>query len=788
MPLMLMIVRSLTAQDLLPAVRAAFRAHAERYLQEELYVHTDREAYLPGDICWFRVYAVDAVWHRPAEVSKIAYVDLIDADGNSRVQEKVSLRPGEQGNSFVIPVDLPTGAYTFRAYTRWMKNDSPEWFFHKTLSIINPSMTDSMPVAVADTQRLDIQFFPEGGNLVKGLNSRVGFRVTDGYGQGQPFEGCVTGPNGDTIAHFRPERLGIGQFGFTPSDTAPAGILLKLADGRLRKAKLPPAYASGYVMRLDTFPDEKRLRITVTSSGMGDANLLLAAHTRGSLRYARMEKIQSGQAVFTIDRDSLGFGISVFTLSSESGNPLCERLYYRYPRNRPVLSAHTGGEYAPRKQVDIDILLDSAATPAGTDLSVAVYRPDLPGEENADNTTDIQSYLSLVADLGHPVENPGLYFSDTLTCRAALMDNLMLTQGWRRFSWKEILNEKSRKPVFGPEFNGHIMEARMVDARTNRPRVNEPAYLSVPGAYTRFRITQTDSSGNAVFEMPWFYNSDEIVLQTDPAGDSRVHFEMISPFAPGEKSSAIYSPPAAESGKDNLTDEHVRNQVQRIYTGPQMRRFDAPAVDTGFFYGSPDEKYMLDDFVRFTTMEEVLREYVVSINVYRKKGNLQLEVFDVENKQFFSGPPLLLIDGIAVFDQGKLFRYDPLKIRRLDLVTRPYFLGQHRFDGIMNLVTYRGNLDGFEMDAAANVLEYPGINAQREFYSPRYETEQAVAGRLPDFRSLLFWTPGLKVAADGRAHVSFYTSDLPGSYSVVIQGLTTDGQPVSKTVHFEVKK
>ncbi|HVY76538.1 MAG TPA: hypothetical protein VG890_17030, partial [Puia sp.] len=100
----------------------AFNNYRSSYIQEKLYVHTDKDFYLPGEIIWFRIYDVDASFHRPLDISKIAYVELLDADSHSLLQEKISLKPGEAGGSIIIPITTPAGNYIFRAYTRWMRN------------------------------------------------------------------------------------------------------------------------------------------------------------------------------------------------------------------------------------------------------------------------------------------------------------------------------------------------------------------------------------------------------------------------------------------------------------------------------------------------------------------------------------------------------------------------------------------------------------------------------------------------------------------------------------------
>jgi hypothetical protein len=106
----------------------------------------------------------------------------------------------------------------------------------------------------------------------------------------------------------------------------------------------------------------------------------------------------------------------------------------------------------------------------------------------------------------------------------------------------------------------------------------------------------------------------------------------------------------------------------------------------------------------------------------------------------------------------------------------------------MNLTTYHGDLEGIVLDPHAIVLDYPGIPGKREFFERRYETEELVNSRMPDYRTLLYWSPQVKSGIDGKKQISFYTSDLPGKYAVVLQGLSDKGVPGSRVVYFTVKK
>ena len=158
------------------------------------------------------------------------------------------------------------------------------------------------------------------------------------------------------------------------------------------------------------------------------------------------------------------------------------------------------------------------------------------------------------------------------------------------------------------------------------------------------------------------------------------------------------------------------------------------------------------------------------------------------SEKFFEDEPLILMDGVPFFYTTDLFKQDPLKIRRIDLVNRQYSLGSKAYSGIVNLTTYHGDLNGIELGTHLTVLDYPAIPEARQFFSPEYETEKQINSRVPDYRRLLYWNPGIRTGRNGKKQLTFYSSDLPGKYVVVIQGLSDNGMPGSEIRYFNVSK
>jgi hypothetical protein len=270
--------------------------------------------------------------------------------------------------------------------------------------------------------------------------------------------------------------------------------------------------------------------------------------------------------------------------------------------------------------------------------------------------------------------------------------------------------------------------------------------------------------------------------------DSFYRVEIIKPFALAS-SYRKYAPLIlTEEVKDLLQQKSIGMQVQNIYSGDSNRTFAEPVVhDTLPFYSLSETSYVLDQYKRFTTMEEVLREYVTGVNVTVRNGTKMVKVFNPFMHNFYTESPLVMIDGVPLANPHSIFLYDPLKARKLDIISNRYIFGNALFSGIVSYSTYNGTFDAFELDPEVVGVDYNGLQLQREFYSPVYETQQQIDSRLPDLRNTLLWAPDIIIGKEGRTSLQFYSSDRSGKFVIMLQGISINGEPVCSFTTFSVR-
>ena len=769
-------------EDSLASIEKQFGRYSRQTPIEQLYLHLDRPAYAAGETMWFSIAAVDGTYHRPLNLSKLAYVEVLDATNRPVLRSKAALEAGGGRGSFVLPAELASGRYTVRAYTSWMQNFSPEYYFHQDITIVNTFRSAGPSFTKTGAEAYDVQFFPEGGQLVKGLPGRVGFRVVDKAGRSRAATGTVTNSWGATVATFSTLRFGLGSFAFTPAEAGVAySASVRLPDRTTLNVRLPAVQAQGYTLQLtDESPTTLKITVQTNVPGADGTAVHLLGHAGQQASVAATKLLRGGQAVFSVSRRELRPGISHFTIFTGTRQPVAERLYFERPRHPLALTVQSEkSAFGRREKVTLRVATLSTAR-----ASVAVYQLD---SLSAPGPADIGGYLTLSADLKGVIENPDYYLRDSSAVGRAAADNLMLTQGWSRFRWSEVLTASPATPAFLPEINGQLLRVRLTDKATGAPVPDVSTYVTAPSRTGRFYQARTQANGLAQIELTNFRGLHELVVQTSSPRDSLYRLEILSPYSARFAAAPLAPPGISPQLTAPITERHIQVQVQKAGFGllPLAGKLAAP--DTSSFFGKPDERYVLDDFTRFKVMEEVLREYVPGVLVRKHKDGFHLMTLDRTGHKIFDNNPLVLLDGLPIFDMNRVLALDPLKIRQLDVLTRRYFQGSQSYEGVVSFTTYKGDLGGMTPPKNALLEEYEGTQTQREFFAPRYETSQQQQSRRPDLRGLLYWNPALQLAAGTAQTLDFYTSDQAGRYLVVVQGLGANGQPGTAKTVLEVK-
>ncbi|HTH57880.1 MAG TPA: hypothetical protein VL728_17655 [Cyclobacteriaceae bacterium] len=747
------------------------KTYFHQNLTEKLFVHTDRESYLAGEILWFKVYEVVGSQHKALPLNLVTYVELLDKNNQPVAQQKIAMKDGFGDGSIFLSTSITSGAYVFRAYTNWMKNSEPDFYFQKSISIVNAFIKRDLAL-VTEPPTIEATFFPEGGNLVAGINNRVAFKVNNEFGKGVDFSGFLVNDGNDTVAKFSPLKFGIGNFRFIPSAGSRYRALIKV--GKQRKTIDFSAPTDGYALQLRGMTDKIKISVFHPSASENEP-VCLFIHAHQIIAKAEIGFLKNDSASFWMNKSDMPEGITHITVFTKDLKPVAERLYFRKPSSKLSVDVHTDKRaYSKREKVALTL-----ETNLNSNLSASIIRLDsLTGGP----TRHISEFLWMTSDLKGNVESPEYYFSDDPFVEEA-QDNLMLTHGWRRFKWKDVL-EQRQLVRFPPEYGGHFLQATILDEK-NQPSPNTIGFASVVGKNVNLNCAQSDEKGEVFFEVKNLIGPQKVVLQTNLKKDSLKHVEVRNPFSSEYSPMRLSDAALRRSVRATVLERSISLQTQLIYAEDALKKTLPPVIDSLPFYGSPSERYLLDDYTRFPVMEEVMREYVPGVMVRINNNKFRFIVLDAANHTVFSETPLILLDGVPLFHEDEIMHFDPLRIRKLDVITQKYFLGPAVFPGIVSYTTYKGDLGGFQLNPKCVTLNYEGLELQREFYSPDYSAKSNT--RIPDFRTLIYWNPSIEITAKRQQKFEFFTSDLPGKYQITIEGISKQGNSGSAVFSFTVE-
>ncbi len=450
--------------------------------------------------------------------------------------------------------------------------DIPENNRYVTLDVQTKNQLGYSKTIALSEDYLDLQFFPESGELVHGLPCKIGFKAVDCNGKGKRVEGEVVDRSGEVITTFESNQLGMGSFVLTRADSsakwyARAWSREQRAESKGHGAEsiengerkqengdgkketgaeggekspaspnpmpsapcslypLPSVAASGNILSVNRIRDE--IRLQAASSYLKDDTVLLRVTCRGKLCYEIKERLREGIRAFSLSAGELPEGIVAFTLMDHQSHPLAERLYFNErPQSRISIRVSPDKEsYSQREMTRLDIeATDEDGMAVDASLSLLVLNKDQLGKIQ-DTRQNILSYFLLSSELRGEIENPGFYFSGNQD-RHDDLDALMLTQGWSRYNYTRAVD----KILFQPETNLSV-SGKVSGAVFQKTKKGAELTMATFGKNRTFIKAVTDSLGRFTFKMDDEYgqNLNVLIQSANQKGEKKEYSISLDP-------------------------------------------------------------------------------------------------------------------------------------------------------------------------------------------------------------------------------------------------------------------
>jgi hypothetical protein len=343
----------------------------------------------------------------------------------------------------------------------------------------------------------------------------------------------------------------------------------------------------------------------------------------------------------------------------------------------------------------------------------------------------------------------------------------------------------SANEIILPELRGEMITGSIVAKNGLSDIQNKTIALSIPGKNFTLKIVNTNSSGKFIFNLEKANCSPNLTIQI--LGEDRNNYTLKLEEHKGinfSSSSVNSKLELTPDLKNSILQRSIANQIQNAYFNKKTDSIiDTNPNDT--FFKSLGKEYILDDYNRFPTLQETITEVVFEM-YYRKSGdNYTIGVRDYKSTVDVPGNALVLVDGLLIQNHNELFEYSTKNMYKISIVPGGYFYGSQLFNGVISFTTK--NQDYVSKQSGSYILNTPILrpSIKKEYNTPDY-TDASKNQRIPDYRYQLLWLPQLTLA-NNENPISFYTSDVTGTFEIILEGFTDQVLPVSLKDTFEVK-
>ncbi len=650
----------------------------------------------------------------------------------------------------------------------------------------------------------DVQFFPEGGDLISGISKKVAFKAVNSTGLGLKVKGKIIDSKKQEVASFEDLGLGMGSFNLVPISGEAYKAVVTFDNGEQKTYDLP-AVVDNKVNVVFAKQEGEFINLGIVTNDshfqtVQNKPFYVFGQLNGHLVYAAQASMKSAAVSIRIPIKELPNGIVQITLLSPDGEPLSERLVFIQPQKLIDIQVKTDKDsYARKDLVKMKLNVNSPVDSLIGNYSVSVI-DESKVPFNDDNDRTIVSSMLLTSDLKGYVEKPNYYFNEKNTNRIEALDALMMTQGFRRFDYKQLVQGKLPQVRFMPEQG--ITLSGILRLNTGRPQPNGGLLLTIPGAAIK-KDTYTDNNGVFKFENLVFQDSLKATINARGNDNFRnLVINMDQTFYPEIDQNSPYFSAGIQNIDQNMS-AYLDNSKKEFRT--------SILIDEVVVTATQEKKQSSKDFSALSGLSmpdhRIEGNRLQGCNVLSMCLNTLLTgiTYDVNTLKYYVTrnynqgsrvPVQFFLNGMPI-DEPSLNSITIAEIEGIEIFLRDD-LGTvrniYQNDGVVSIITKKEKkqprMTAAQIEAMlpkSNVVElHPlGYVKQRAFYTPKYATPESK--NTNDYRTTVYWNPEIRVDKNGEIDLEFYNADGTGKYKVVVEGNDVQGNVGRKVYYYNVK-
>jgi len=381
--------------------------------------------------------------------------------------------------------------------------------------------------------------------------------------------------------------------------------------------------------------------------------------------------------------------------------------------------------------------------------------------------------------------------SDSLECCISVVRKGALQGQWlNRSTYPDVAPAQER---FLPETDGITLTGRVVDGNGD-PASYAVVYLSSLGDGNEFFAGYSDAAGDYYFALPEGIGETEYFISASRQGTENLNLLVDQDFCMEPVTLPAFPLRTPETEPSLLQTLSINAQIRSRYhldsvqtgggaaTGAATGDAPGPVSSGSYFYGAPGVVIRFDDFIQLPRLEEYFTEVIPQVSLIRREGVRMMRVRGPDTDlQLFD--PLVMVDGVAVFDVEAVLAISPRLVERVEIVSSPYIRGNVIFGGIVHLITRDRNMGYMDLPASGLLVEYQRFAGRL----PAGPGSGTAGSSVPDVRNTVYWEPAVKIGPGNPVKFSFRVPDEAGAYEIWIRGVDGQGTCMEKVIGFTVQ-
>ncbi|WP_394749783.1 hypothetical protein [Spongiimicrobium salis] len=780
--------------------------------RESVYLHLNKSTYVLGEDMWFKGYVYNRQKEQPFKQTSNVYIGIYDSLGRPLQKKLFRAREGFVQGNIAVDSTFSNGAYYIRASTNWMKNFNEDDSYVQKVHVY---ITSQDIVPTTEKISYDVQFLPEGGNLISGIPNTIGVKVTDQHGYGKKIvEGVVLDEKEIVVKRFKNSVLGLGKFEMVPYHDQDYRVQVTFANGKRETYALPKIYPEGINIHVQNTSKDRLTLIlntnTKTREKIGERGFDLLIHRDGAVKKLPIAFAKDRTNVsLLLKKELLQKGMNILTLLDDMGQPVLERLFFNtYGMDSPEVSL----SYQKLKNDSLRIQLKVKDELGDLkNLSISVLPKNTLSYAHRDN---ILSTFHLKPYIRGFVENPGYYFNDLNAKKESELDLLLLTQGWSRYQWTNILN---RPPEDEFEFEQGLRFDAVVKSkirngekiRLEESKHHSPQFVNIfenkftvvnyfPEREEQIKVALVRKYGGyrkPDLDLDLRVNTQIDTLKTLWADN--VAFQLDAMEFLSNTNGLVIEDNTISLDEVTLVEKKKKNELSQTNVFvPKFLKDKVTEVTPEIAWNYP----LFSDIIRtrgYTVREEL------SSGTGDARGNSRVQIFTRIPLTLFPAPkflePIIYLNDVRLTFFDVLYRFPTSQIESYYFERSGASEGSRGAGGVIRIYTRRdsevtsvfaqddiakkwGSLQGAPSGKYYEYRAKHGFEKTKEFYTPKYKTYQDKA--FENF-GVVHWAPKVVTNTKGEASFKILDTDLR-ELSLFIEGMGQKGSLISKTKNLSI--